>query len=86
LYTAEKAGKARKLPTINELRQQYATLNAKKNSLWAKYHDTRNADSGITNAWANVKTILNVQDEIVIVPKATPEIAPKRQRRSGPSL
>jgi len=78
LYTAEKAGKARKMPTINELRQQYATLTAKKNSLWQKYHDTRNSDSGISNAWANVKTILNVPDEIVL--------SKQPPKRKAPSL
>ena len=66
VYTARKNGNAEKIPTIKELQQQYATLTAKKNSLWEKYHDTRNSDSGITNAWANVKTILNVPDEIKI--------------------
>ena len=66
MYTARKNGNAEKIPTIKELQQQYAILTAKKKSLWAKYHDTRNSDSGITNAWANVKTILNVPDEIQI--------------------
>ena len=52
-----------KLPTIKELREQYATHNANKKSLWAKYHDVRNADKEIDNAWQNVKTLLNLKDD-----------------------
>ena len=81
-YNLRKENKDAKFPTMNELRQQYAIHNADKSKLWAKYHDTKNADSGLANCWANVKTILNVQDEIEIAL----EIAPKQKRQTGPSL
>ena len=53
-----------RLPTIKELREQYATENANKKSLWAKYHEVRNADKEIDNAWQNVKTLLNLKDDV----------------------
>ena len=56
-----------KLPTIKNLREQYATHNADKKSLWAKYHEIRNADKEIDNAWGNVKTLLNLKDSTDII-------------------
>ena len=50
------------LPTIKELREQYAIQNADKKSLWAKYHEIKNSDRDVENAWANVKTLLNIGD------------------------
>jgi prefoldin subunit 5 len=55
-------GSGNRLPSIKELREQYATHNTEKKSLWAKYHDVRNSDKEIDNAWANVKTLLNLKD------------------------
>ena len=49
---------------MQELKQSYAKITADKKKLWAKYHDIKNGDSGISNAWENVKTILKSQDEI----------------------
>jgi len=56
-------GSGNKLPTIKELQEQYATHNANKKSLWAKYHEVRNADKEIDNAWQNVKVLLNLKDD-----------------------
>ena len=70
-----------KLPTIKELREQYAIHNTEKKSLWAKYHELRNSDKEIDNAWANVKTLLNLKDEIAI---AQPEEKP--QQKNAPNL
>ena len=56
----------RKIPPMQESKQSYAQITADKKKLWAKYHDIRNGDSGISNAWENVKTILKSQDEIKI--------------------
>ena len=55
-----------KLPKITELREQYAKHDATKKSLWAKYHEVKNADKEIVNAWTNVKAILNLPDEVEI--------------------
>jgi len=52
-----------KLPTMKELKEQYASHSANKKSLWAKYHEVRNADKEIDNAWQNVKTLLNLKDD-----------------------
>ena len=74
------------VPTYDELKTRYAKIDTDKKKLWAKHLDTKNADSGIANAWQNFKTILNVQDEIVHTSKSAPEIVKKPVRRSGPSL
>ena len=70
-----------RLPTIKELREQYATLNTEKKIMWTKYHEIKNADKEIENAWANTKAILNVQDEIQIEPQKQ-----KPPKRYVPSL
>jgi len=51
------------LPTISELKQDYAKHDTTKKSLWTKYHEIRNADREIANAWGNVKAILNLDDD-----------------------
>ena len=71
-------GSGGKLPAIKELRELYAKENTNKKSLWAKYHEIRNADKEIDNAWANVKTILNLPEDAPIE-KTTP-------KRNAPSL
>jgi len=57
------------LPTMQELKTRYAKTNAAKSKSWTKYHDTRNTDSGVTNAWENVKAVLNLQNEMQIQKK-----------------
>ena len=69
-------GSDNKLPSIKELREQYAKHNADKKSLWGKYHDIRNSDKEIENAWANVKTLLNLKDETEIAKEAPNKNAP----------
>jgi len=69
------------LPSIKELREQYAVNEANKKSLWASYHEIRNADREIDNAWANVKVLLNLKDEIEM---EQPEQKPKK--KNAPSL
>jgi ribosomal protein L29 len=71
-------GSGNKLPSIKELREEYAKENAAKKSQWAKYHEIRNADKKIENAWANVKTILNLPEDAPIA-KASP-------KRNAPNL
>ena len=66
-------GSGSRLPSIKELREQYATHNVEKKSLWAKYHDIRNSDKDIDNAWQNVRTLLNLKDVTEI---SAHEIAP----------
>jgi len=39
-----------------------------------------------SNAWANVKTLLNAPDEIELDAKDAPKIAPPVKRRNEPSL
>jgi len=70
------------VPKFTDTQRQYAETSAEKNKLWARYHTIVKSNSDATNAWANVKTLLNVQDEIEIAPKITPEA----KRQSGPSL
>jgi hypothetical protein len=65
-----------KLPTIKELREDYAKNNANKKSLWAKYHEIRNADKEIDNAWQNVKTILNLPEDDLIAKTIPKKDAP----------
>jgi len=55
--------------------------NANKKSLWAKYHEIRNADKEIDNAWANVRTLLNIDDDALI--EQSGQRIPKR---NAPSL
>jgi len=85
----------KRLPKIKELREQYARLNADKKSLWAKYHDIKNSDKEIDNAWANVRTLLNLKDdakdlkEDVMIEqseKNTPEKERKSPSRNAPNL
>ena len=52
-----------RLPKIAELREEYAKHDAIKKSLWAQYHEIRNTDKEVDNAWANVKAILNLPEE-----------------------
>ena len=70
------------LPTIQELKVKYAKYNAHKGTLWQKYHDTRNSDIALVNAWGNVKTILNLDNEEEFVPYQpkmdVEEFAPKQ--------
>ena len=74
-------GSGNKLPTIKELREQYAVCNNEKKTLWAKYHEVKNADKEIDNAWANVRTLLNIKE-------ATPIEQPEQKspKRNAPSL
>ena len=58
----------RRIPPMQELKQSYAQITADKKKLWAKYHDIRNGDSGISNAWENVKAIMTTPNEIKIEP------------------
>ena len=74
-------GSENKLPKIKELREQYAIYNTDKKSLWAKYHELRNSDKEIDNAWANVKTLLNLKDEI-----AVEQLEEKPKQKNAPSL
>ena len=74
-------GSGNKLPTIKELREQYAVHNTEKKVLWAKYHDVRNADKEIDNAWANVRTLLNINGDALI--EQSGQRIPKR---NAPSL
>jgi len=69
-------GTGNNLPRIAELRGQYAKHDATKKSLWSQYHEIRNSDKEIDNAWANVKAILNLKDEpeIVVVEISKPDI------------
>ena len=46
------------------MREQYAVNNTEKKILWANYHDLKNSDKEIDNAWANVKALLNLQDDL----------------------
>jgi len=69
-------GSGNKLPSIKELREQYAVHNSNKKSLWAKYHEIKNTDKEIENAWANVKTLLKLKDEIILEEKPKPRNAP----------
>ena len=55
------------LPTISELKQDYAKHDAAKKSLWAKYHEIRNGDKEIENAWGNVRAILNLDNDTEFV-------------------
>jgi septation ring formation regulator EzrA len=70
------------MPKFADTQKWYAEISADKKKLWARYHAMKSEMSVATNAWANVKTLLNVQDEIEIAPK----VAPKARRQSGPSL
>jgi len=74
------------IPKFADTQRQYAEVSAEKSKLWARYHTIVKSNSDATNAWANVKTLFSLQDEIEITPKATSEIVPKLQRRSEPSL
>jgi len=71
-------GSGNRLPSIKELRELYAQQNAEKKSLWAKYHDIRNSDKELDNAWQNVCTLLNLKDE--------PEITKEAPKRNAPGL
>jgi len=74
-------GSGNRLPAIKELREQYAVHNTEKKNLWAKYHEVRNADKEIDNAWANVRTLLNIKDDAQI---EQPE--QKSPTKNAPSL
>ena len=54
------------LPSIKELQEQYATLNAEKKILQEKYHDIKAPDKEIESVWVNIKSILSVRDDIQI--------------------
>ena len=82
-------GSGNSLPKIAELREQYAKHNATKKSLWAQYHEIRNTDKEVDNAWANVKAILNLPEEPETPPMETtkpeieiPEIAPPEVKQA----
>ena len=74
-------GSDNKLPTIKELREQYANILSDKKSLWAKYHEVRNSDKEVDNAWLNVKTLLNLKDDEAI--NITKD---KKERSNAPNL
>ena len=52
-----------KLPTIKELREEYAKHNAQKKILWANYHEVRTSNVEADNAWQNVSAILNLKKD-----------------------
>ena len=52
-----------RLPSIKDLRGEYAKHESKKKILWGKYHQVRTMDKDADNAWKNVKAILNLQVE-----------------------
>jgi Zn-dependent oligopeptidase len=83
-------GSDKKLPTIKELREEYAKLNTDKKILWAKYHETKNGNKEIDNAWANVRTLLNIKDDAMTLrpEEATPKKCPKfiKQHNGFPLL
>ena len=72
-----------KLPGVKELRERYAIHNAEKKSLWARYHEIKNSDRDIENAWANVKVLLNIGDDAV---EASKEKEPVRKGSKGNKL
>jgi len=70
------------MPRFADTKKRYAEILADKKKLWARYHAMKNEIGAAANAWANVKTLLNVQEEIEITPKITPKV----RRQSGYSL
>ena len=52
----------KKLPTIKMLKQEYATLIAKKKKLYSGYHTARNHMQEILTARQNVEMLLNYRD------------------------
>ena len=54
-------GSGDKLPTIKELREEYAKLNLHKKSQWENYYTVKNSGVETDNAWRNVSTILNLK-------------------------
>ena len=74
-------GSGNNLPKIKELREEYAIRNTEKKILWAKYHEVKNADKEIENAWANVRTLLNITSKATIEPSEQ-----KSPNRNAPSL
>jgi len=90
-------GSGNKLPSINQLREQYATLNTDKKEYEYGYKELKNNSKETENAWQNVKAILNYKVENVadvstkeiksITKEPTKEpIKGKPKRKSGPSL
>ena len=69
-------GSEKNLPSIKELRGEYAKENAHKKSLWGKYHEVRSGDREIDNAWQNVKSILNLPDYAPSAEKAPKSKSP----------
>jgi len=52
-----------KLPTINSLKQEFATLTTEKKKLYAGYSTTRNHMQEILMAQQNVQQLLDYRDE-----------------------
>ena len=71
------------VPKFADTQRQYAKTLADKNKLWARYHLAKNHNKDAINAWANIKTLLNVPDEIELAPKATSEITSLARKRGG---
>ena len=74
-------GSGNSLPKIKELREEYAILDVEKKVLWAKYHEVKNAEKEVENAWANVRTLLNITNDTTIEPSEQ-----KSPKRNAPSL
>ena len=70
------------MPKFADTQQKYTETLAEKKKLWARYHTIKKELTSASNAWANVKTLLNVPDEI----ERAPTISPPVKKRSGPSL
>lgn len=56
-------GKDKKLPTINTLKQEYATLLAEKKKLYAGYHATKKNMQSLAIAKGNTDRILGIKEE-----------------------
>ena len=65
------------------MREQYAKQNTEKKSLWARYHEVKNSDRDIENAWANVKTLLNIGEDAA---GASQEKEPVKKGSKGNTL
>jgi septal ring factor EnvC (AmiA/AmiB activator) len=51
-----------KLPTINKLKTEYATLSTEKKKLYANYHSARKFMQDVLSAQQNVHQLLNYRD------------------------
>ena len=70
------------VPKFADTQRQYAETMAEKNKLRARYHAIKKMNGDASNAWANVKILLNVPNEIELAPKTSPEIASPIRKRN----